>query len=54
MPGPLAGQPFIIYDAREAHQRCQQKQACVGPGCRLVTGKTEQKRRNDEKVRRHA
>jgi hypothetical protein len=53
MPGPLFGQ-YVVRDARENHQRCQQKQSCVGPGCRLVTGKTEQKRRNDARLRHHA
>lgn len=27
------------------HDKCQNRRNCMGPGCRLVTGKTERKRR---------
>lgn len=45
MPGPVsAWLSFLAIDVRDYHSKCQQKQACTGPGCQVVTGKTGKRR----------
>ena len=39
--GPNSGMSHMHFaDIRLAHENCQQKKACKGPGCRVRSGKT--------------
>ena len=49
MPGPMsspAGSDIPDYapPLRATHEKCQERERCTGPGCRIRTGKTRANR----------
>lgn len=51
MPGPLYGTPWNM-SSDHYHARCQKKEKCQGPGCKVYTGKTAAKRRRNGAYRK--
>lgn len=62
MPGPMSspkgGTPLLDDNGdvighsappRDPHDRCQERDRCTGPGCRIRTGKTTRNRTNRTK-----